>query len=444
MSWLPLQGLADWLLTFAIHSTCILGLALVVSLLLGQRWLVWQERLLRFSLWAALASSSAQMLFATTPLPLSLSVSEPAPAAADVVAPSAFAPAPLAATPAENVVAAPWPVAAWMVGGAFSMALLGGIWLLRAQLRLRRLLRGREPETDGRTLALAAEAARSLGLRQSPHVSRSDEILTPIAFGCLRPEICLPRRAGSLADAELRAMLTHEIAHLRRLDPIWMWIAAGIHAVFPWQVLLLAARRRWSHLVELRCDAIAAGQTSPTAVARCLLDVAEWLAPPARARAIAPVAALGMAARPSALRHRVETALHRGAAGRLRRGWSIGFGSASLSALTFAAPGVSPGASSAATAADLQGAEPAAVAFDESPLASPLRSTLALLEAEHAELEQELVRLRVRAAGHPRSLTIGPLVAEIAQRLTVVDRSCRRIRALIDRRASRESLPKSR
>ncbi|MCA8950603.1 MAG: M56 family metallopeptidase [Planctomycetes bacterium] len=452
MSWLAdlvPSAVADWLVTFAIHSTAILALALLASIALDRRWLAFQERMLRFSLWAGLVSSVLQMAFSTSPLPLALPTAAPAAASGDAAAvPVELATVadPIALLAAEVLPAADagaaLPPSFWLAVAAGGLALLGALWLMRAHARLRDVLRHRVPETDGRTLAIAAEAAGALGLRQSPHVSRCAGIVTPIAFGCLRPEICLPQRAHSLDDDQLRAMLAHEIAHLRRFDPVWMWLAAGIHALFPWQVLLLAVRRRWGQLVELRCDAIAADQTSPTTVARCLLDVAEWLKPDP-ARAVAPTIALGMAARPSALRRRVETALHRGAAGRLPRGLSLCFGSVSLSALTFVAPGVRTGEDLAELPP-----EPAVVESAPSPGATPgaieLQSTLALLRGEYAMLEQELERLRARAANHPKGPAVSPLINEITLRLGVVRSSCEQVESLIDRRLSEISVPSSR
>jgi len=64
----PLEMVAGWLGTFAVHSTCALFSAWVISLLLRSRALAWQERLLRFSLWAALASSTVQLLVVGSPL----------------------------------------------------------------------------------------------------------------------------------------------------------------------------------------------------------------------------------------------------------------------------------------------------------------------------------------------------------------------------------------
>lgn len=437
---LTLQASADWLVTFAIHSTCCLAVATAISFALGNRWSVWQERLLRFSLWAALASTSLQCAFATTPLPLSLRADIAGGNEGGTALPLPVdAPGLEATTPTWSAFLAGWSSAELLISIALALAAVGGLWLLRNQFRLRHVLRSREPETDGRTLAIAADVARSLGLRQSPHVSQSIEIVTPIAFGCVRPEICLPLQARTLDDAELRAMLAHEVAHLRRRDPVWMWFAAGLNALFPWQPLFAVARRRWSHLVELRCDAIAAGESSPTAVARCLLDVADWLKPDYRV----PAAALGMAARPSALRQRVEAALHETATGQPHRGWSLGFGGVSLSALTFVAPGVDsavvvhePMVEFVAPVVAGSVANPGSVAA--------LRAGVAMLERERDALLSDLEQLRAEARRSPRGREIEPILLLVAQRLDGVEEMCRSLNVLIDRREARESPFKSR
>src|SRR4029453_6772716 len=98
-----------------------------------------------------------------------------------------------------------------------------------------------------------------------------------------------------------------------------------------------------SRLIEFRCDAIAAQHSSPTAVARCLLDVAEWLRP----EADTPLVALGMAAGASSLRARIEAALKPQRQSRPHRPLGMGWRGVSLSALTLVAPGVARGAAAA-------------------------------------------------------------------------------------------------
>jgi len=464
---IALGPFADWLGTFALHSTVALGLAWATSVALGRRALQFQEHLLRFSLWVALASSTLQFAVLGSPLELSLpelprweSGSEAGASPLPVeVLPASLAPTPVVTT-------TPWQLPSWswstlLVGAAVTMAMFGCVWLVAGQRRLRRVLRERHPQTDARVLATAAEVAREQGLQQSPQLSRSALLGTPIAFGWMRPEICLPVRANELGDASLRALLAHEIAHLRRRDPAWMWLAIGLQALFPWQLLTVAVRRRWARLVELRCDAIAAQHSSPTAVARCLLDVAEWLRPSPKM----PVVALGMAARPSSLRERIEAALHPRAAAPSRRSLSLLFGGLSLSSLTLAAPGVQtevpsvlPLTTEASAPPDwpagsfpaLAAFEPAAASEPSAPAPVPAvagkatREAFALLQEEYATLAAEVAQLRAETRNRPINPELEQLVSTLTRRLLAVDRLRTRLQALLDRRDPKASPLKSR
>ena len=63
------QGVADWLCTFALHSTLVLGIALLLGAALRRRAIGFQEGALRLSLWAALVSSSVQYFALGSPWP---------------------------------------------------------------------------------------------------------------------------------------------------------------------------------------------------------------------------------------------------------------------------------------------------------------------------------------------------------------------------------------
>jgi beta-lactamase regulating signal transducer with metallopeptidase domain len=260
-----LHTFADWLGTFALHSTLALGAALAVTWLLKRRALALQDCLLRVAMWAPFVSATLQWRVFGSPwrvaLPVTHRVSE---VVVDAVPPTPFdatlPEAAVFAVASEPAAAVPW--STYAVLGAGLLAILGLLWLVCLWRRLARVLDARRPETDTRVLATAASLATSLGLKQSPRISRSQGLLTPIAFGLLQPEICLPARAANMEPASLRAMLSHELAHLRRWDPAWMWLAALVQALCPWQLLLPVVRRRWSRVVELRCDAEAAARTS--------------------------------------------------------------------------------------------------------------------------------------------------------------------------------------
>lgn len=108
----------------------------------------------------------------------------------------------------------PWLVAAWVVGVAVcSLRLLIGFI---GVFRVRWLGRTPAPEFAQR---ICGELQHKLGLSRVIFVCESLLIQVPIVIGWLKPLILFP--AGmitGLSEAQLRALLAHELAHLRRHD----------------------------------------------------------------------------------------------------------------------------------------------------------------------------------------------------------------------------------
>lgn len=431
---------ADWVCTFALHSTCALTAALLIGSVLGKRAVLLQEQIARFALWVALPTSLLQCFvlggswvarFAVPTATAGRLAGSIGLVDADGVTGGPTLMVPLEAfDPAPSIFVGDWwPVA--IVGATALAALVGLAWFAVLHRRLRAALATRVPETDARVLATAAQVARALGLHQSPHLSSSAAIATPIAFGWMRPEICLPERAVELSDDSLRAMLAHEVAHLRRGDPAWTWGLALVQAAFPWQILIVAVRRRWARLVELRCDAIAAGHSSPTAVARCLLDVAEWLRPGGREVAFAP----GMAARAAALRERVHSALQAGRCAPSSRLVAAAWSAASFVALTVGGPGIRAHEGTAAEASLFASPESVEPVRPVSP-ESALGAAIAALDVERAMLRGEVARLRADLGARAAAADVRELMAVLERRLANLERTSVRLHARLERSPS--------
>lgn len=163
----------------------------------------------------------------------------------DAAAPGAAATA--AATPRS----APFP---WL-----PLAL--GLWLVVALVRLARVvLSVARAHRIGATavraeLVAVAHDAASARVALCVHAALD----TPVAIGLTQRAVVLPARlAGDLSPAELRAVVLHEIAHLRRRDD-WAYLFERIAGAVLWfdPVVHLAVRlsATWR---ELACDASAA------------------------------------------------------------------------------------------------------------------------------------------------------------------------------------------
>jgi len=78
----------------------------------------------------------------------------------------------------------------------------------------------------------------------------------PLLIGALNPRIIVPRDfADRFGARQRRLMLAHEFTHLRRGDPFWNLVAAGLRCLFWFNPLLHWSATRFRRDQELACDA---------------------------------------------------------------------------------------------------------------------------------------------------------------------------------------------
>lgn len=138
----------------------------------------------------------------------------------------------------------------WLFGGA-----LGLMWTVARYARFVRCVR-RQPEcTDGRLLRLWAESCEFAGVRYARRVVQFDGIEQPAIMGMLRPTLLLPNDADELEDEQLRMIMLHELAHVRRWDTATNWLLLLIRAIHWWNPVYWLAAARFRSLREQACDA---------------------------------------------------------------------------------------------------------------------------------------------------------------------------------------------
>ncbi len=180
----------------------------------------------------------------------------------------------------------PLPASLWLGGLALLATLLG----LRVA-RSARLLRYAHPAPDAVT-ALVAEEAAALGIRRTPATSFVDRQITPLIWCGRRPRLVLPTALwAQLDDAGRRAVILHELAHLKRRDHVVCWVRLVIGCVYWWHPVIWIAERRLREEADLSCDAwvTATHPNARRAYAQALLETRrflsglhpDWLAGPA-------------------------------------------------------------------------------------------------------------------------------------------------------------------
>jgi beta-lactamase regulating signal transducer with metallopeptidase domain len=102
----------------------------------------------------------------------------------------------------------------WLAGLMLYLVRVGREWRRAQQLQRLDLDDAGEP-----VQSVVAELRSRLSLRTNVNVRRSRRASVPMVLGWLRPVILLPTStAASLAPRQLRAVLAHELAHVRRRD----------------------------------------------------------------------------------------------------------------------------------------------------------------------------------------------------------------------------------
>ncbi|MCY3700499.1 MAG: M56 family metallopeptidase [Gemmatimonadetes bacterium] len=164
----------------------------------------------------------------------------------------------------------------WLFGTATVVS-----WSLFRTLRLRRhLMRASEVAPAG-VQRVAGEIAGQLGLRNVPPIYTTQAHVSPMVWwGGNRLRVLIPAKlASGLKSGELRCILAHELAHVRRRDHLVRWLEWLACAVFWWNPVAWRARRELRTAQEYCSDALASSSISaqPRVYAGALLRTVEFM-----------------------------------------------------------------------------------------------------------------------------------------------------------------------
>ncbi len=290
-------------------------------------------------------------------------------------------------------------VAGWAAGVLLlSLRTLGGwafVWRLR---RSGRLL----PELQATATALA----RRMRLWRPVRVCESLLVEVPTAIGWLKPVILLPPATlMGLSPVQLELVLAHELAHIRRLDPLVALVQAVAETLLFYHPLVWWVSHRLRVEREECCDDAAVAQCgNPLAYARTLTALAEM-----RLRAPRPVMALSGGSLAARVRRLVSAP-----PGASVARWPVALlillaaGLAVVTPVTLRAAAQTTGSTSASEGSTfvVEAAEPAAAepAQDPGPEAPARRPTRPLASTTGATAEKEAVPA-------PRAFTPAELVS---------------------------------
>ncbi len=138
----------------------------------------------------------------------------------------------------------------WSLGLISCMALTLKQWLSARRLRRAAVV----ASSDRFRGALQSEASR-LGIRRLPQLCLSPHVEGPVLTGIWRPTILLSLGIdASFDESELRLMLAHELAHLKRHDLAWNWLPTIVGWLLFFHPLVWLMKRCWFEAQEAACD----------------------------------------------------------------------------------------------------------------------------------------------------------------------------------------------
>ena len=170
-----------------------------------------------------------------------------------------------------------WLVELWFLGVViFSVRTLGGIAVLE------RLRRKAATPLSHSLLAACHELQWAMGLERVVRYCESAHIGAPAVLGWFRPVVMLPVNAiTGLSEAQLRAVIAHELAHIKRYDAFVNLFQIAAESVLFYHPAVWWLSKRIRAERENCCDdAAIAVCGSPVEYARALTLMEEWRAVP--------------------------------------------------------------------------------------------------------------------------------------------------------------------
>ncbi|MBA3403142.1 MAG: HEAT repeat domain-containing protein [Gemmatimonadaceae bacterium] len=163
-----------------------------------------------------------------------------------------------------SILVAIWAAVVLCIGGS----------LAYASVAVRRIVRHGRPLESEDWLTPLWEISDRLGLDEPPRLLRSDDAKMPFACGVFSPTVVLPAESDGWTPDRRRAVLLHELAHVRRHDLAGHTLGRLVCAVYWFHPLVWTAAKRLRSESERACDdlALACGARA-TDYAEHLLDI---------------------------------------------------------------------------------------------------------------------------------------------------------------------------
>ncbi|HUV67595.1 MAG TPA: M56 family metallopeptidase, partial [Sedimentisphaerales bacterium] len=169
----------------------------------------------------------------------------------------------------------------WLIG-----ALALAVYVGAGNFNLWRIVKRRRPLTDQKILDLLEDCKAQMGIQTILGIVPTDKVESPALFGFVRPRLLLPHgMIETLSRQELRYVLLHELAHLKRHDIYAGWLMSLLQILHWFNPLVWLAFYRMRSDRELACDALVLARTQseePKSYGRIIVNLVERFSRPQR------------------------------------------------------------------------------------------------------------------------------------------------------------------
>ena len=142
-----------------------------------------------------------------------------------------------------------------LIWGAIALAIT--TWLAWGAFAVRRIVRSSQPLDSQDWLTPLYEVSDRLELDEPPHLLSSHDAKMPFACGFITPTIVLPAECTDWTEDRRRAVLLHELAHVRRHDLLGHTLGRVACAVYWFHPLVWTAAKKLRNESERACDDLA-------------------------------------------------------------------------------------------------------------------------------------------------------------------------------------------
>jgi beta-lactamase regulating signal transducer with metallopeptidase domain len=170
--------------------------------------------------------------------------------------------------------------ALFLLTAAVPLGALGMLgWTICVTRSFSRRVRQISPETDPSLIDLLNACRKEMEVRRKVPVLLVPGLSGPALMGLWRPRLLLPPDvAAEFTPGELRLIVLHELAHLKRWDVAVNWLLAGLRVAHWFNPVFWLAAARITAQRELACDAVVikyAGVDQARAYGEMLLKMVE-------------------------------------------------------------------------------------------------------------------------------------------------------------------------